>query len=407
MLATEEGLILAGHGRVLAAEALGYAEVPVMIADGWSEEQQRAYIIADNKLALNAGWDKDLLASELSDLEGFGFAVDLIGFSADELADLRPASEKYLTDPDEVPDPGPAPVSRADDVWILGPHRLVCSDSTGEKAFQLLMGEGFADACWTDPPYNVDYEGTAGSIENDNLPDEAFASFLLDAFVGVHGRLKPGSAMYVAHADVETLNFLAAFKSAGFKLSSIVIWAKNSLVLGRRDYQTQHEPVLYGWKPGDRHRWYGDRKKTSIIELEGETFAVNRDGSLTVRVGQQTMRLTGKDIAAEAIEPTVIRVEKPSKSKLHPTMKPVELIERMLRNSTREGDVVLDPFGGSGSTLICCEMMGRQARLIELDGKFCDVIVKRWQEFTGQKATLEGDGRNFDAVSAARFGSES
>lgn len=403
VLCTEDGMIIAGHGRILAAERLGYDQVPVMIAVGWTPAQVKAYVIADNKLALNAGWDEEILAAELADLEEMGFAVDLIGFSADEMADLRPASDRYNTDPDDCPDAGPSPVSRAGDVWQLGPHRVVCGDSTSTDDVAKVMGSAFADACWTDPPYNVNYEAAAGSIENDNLPDETFAAFLLDAFVAAFSFLKPGSAIYIAHADTEGLNFRAAFKSAGFKLSGCLIWAKGSLVLGRSDYQWQHEPILYGWKPGAAHRWYGGRKQTTVTELEGSVFTFQADGTLVVRVGSESIIVRGKDLKAEAVEPTVLRCEKPRKSSDHPTMKPVELIQRMLKNSTREGDVVLDLFGGSGSTLIACEMMGRQARLVELDARFVDVIVKRWQEFTGKSATLEVDGRTFEAVSAQHF----
>lgn len=401
VLVSEEGVIIAGHGRLLAAERLGYDEVPVMVAVGWTPAQVRAYVIADNKLALNAGWDEAILASELADLEEMGFAVDLIGFSADELADLRPDAEKFLTDPDDCPDVGPSPVSRAGDVWILGPHRVVCGDSTSSDDVAKVMGTALADVCWTDPPYNVDYQ--QGAIENDNMADGEFAAFLLDAFVAAFAFLKPGSAIYVAHADTEGLNFRAAFKSAGFKLSGCLIWAKGSLVLGRSDYQWSHEPILYGWKPGAAHRWFGGRKQTTVTELEGSVFTVNSDGTVTVRVGSESMVIRGKGITAEAIEPTVLRVEKPRKSADHPTMKPVELIERMLRNSSREGDLVLDLFGGSGSTLIAAEKMGRQARLVELDARFVDVIVKRWQDFTGKSAALEGDGRSFDDVAAQHF----
>lgn len=398
VLVSEDGMIIAGHGRALAAERLGYAEVPCMIAVGWSPAQVRAYVIADNKLAENAGWDREILAAELADLDALGFATDLIGFSDEELKDLRPQEEKFLTDPDAVPEPGPSPVSRAGDVWILGPHRVVCGDSMNVDDVGKVMGEAFADLCWTDPPYNVDYQD--GAIQNDDMPDADFADFLLAAFVSAFTFLKPGSPIYVAHADTEGLNFRAAFKSAGFKLSGCLVWAKGSLVLGRSDYQWSHEPILYGWKPGAAHRWFGGRKQTTVVELEGSAFAMNADGTLVVRVGSESIIVRGKNLTAEPVEPTVIRVEKPRKSADHPTMKPVELIERMMRNSSREGDVVLDLFGGSGSTLIACEKIGRQARLVELDARFVDVIVRRWQEFTGRQAVLEGDGRDFNVLLA-------
>lgn len=404
VLVDEEGTIIAGHGRVLAAQSLGLAEVPVMVAAGWTEAQRRAYVLADNKLALNAGWDEDMLKLELEALSEIGFDSGLAGFSEDEIADLfANTSNGGLTDPDAVPPIAPAR-SRPGDTWILGPHRVRCGDATVLEDVEGAMGGGaMADACWTDPPYNVNYESKlAGKIKNDSMDDGSFRQFLMDSFVTTFTVLKPGSAIYVAHADSEGLNFRGAFREAGFKISGCLIWAKNSLVLGRSDYQWQHEPVLYGWKPGARHRWFGGRKQTTLLQLGGSVFAVNEDGSVTARIGGETLLIEGSDLKATALESTLVRVEKPKRSSEHPTMKPVELISRMLRNSTRAGDLVLDIFGGSGSTLIACEMLGRHSRLVELDPKFVDVIVKRWQEFTGQQATLEGDGRTFEEVSSER-----
>lgn len=405
LVRAEDATIIAGHARVLAAERLGFSEVPIVLAVGWTDEQVRAYVIADNKLALNAGWDEEILAQELSDLQELGFELDVIGFSDEELALLDPNASGGATDPDEVPEPGPSPVSRLGDVWILGRHRVTCGDSTSLEDIERVMGGVMADAMWSDPPYNVNYEGSAGKIENDHMEADQFAAFLLDAFVAAFAVMKPGAAAYIAHADTEGLAFRASFKSAGFKLSGCLIWRKNSLVLGRSDYQWQHEPILYGWKPGAAHRWFGGRKSTTIRELDsGSVFGINSDGTVTVRVGDQALIVSGTDLQVEAVEPTVIECEKPKASAEHPTMKPVALIEKMLRNSTRRGDIVLDMFGGSGSTLICCEMMERHARLVELDPKFVDVIVKRWQDFTEQAATLEADGRTFDAVSAEHYG---
>lgn len=405
LVQAETSGIIAGHCRILAAERLGIDEVPTVEAIGWSEAEVRAYILADNKLALNAGWDEALLAQELADLDEMGFDLDLIGFSEAELSALDPEKSKGKTDPDDVPEPGPTPVSRRGDVWILGPHRVTCGDSTSVDDVERAMGGVMADGCWTDPPYNVNYESAAGKIQNDHMGDDQFAAFLLDAFVAAFAVLKPGAACYVAHADIEGLNFRAAFKSAGFKLSGCLIWRKNALVLGRSDYQWQHEPILYGWKPGASHRWYGGRKMTTVADLsDGTVFGLNSDGSVTVRVGQQSLIISGTDLKVEPVEPTVIECDRPKASADHPTMKPVALIERMLKNSTRAGDIVLDLFGGSGSTLIACETLGRHARLVELDPKFVDVIVRRWQEFTGKAATLEADGRSYDIVSAEHYG---
>ncbi len=408
VLADPDGQIIAGHGRVMAARKLGLQEVPVMVADGWTDAQKRAYVLADNKLALNAGWDEELLKLELADLGAIGFDVDLVGFSEAEIAALFASNEgnQGLTDPDEVPDLAP-PVSLPGDVWVLGVHRIGCGDSTVLDDVEQMMSGLLADACWTDPPYNVNYESKlAGKIKNDSMADEKFRAFLRDAFVTGFTVMKPGAPIYVAHADTEGLNFRASFKEAGFKISGCLVWAKDSLVLGRSDYQWQHEPILYGWKPGAAHRWYGGRKQTTLMQLGGSVFTQNEDGSITARIGGESIVISGENLVAKPSESTIIRCEKPKRSAEHPTMKPVELISKMLRNSTREGDVVLDLFGGSGSTLIACEMLGRQARLMELDPRFVDVIVKRWQDFTGRKATLESDGRTFEEVADGRTQAE-
>lgn len=400
LVRAEDSSIIAGHGRILAAKSLGLSEVPTLEAVGWSDAQVRAYVIADNKLALNAGWDEAILAAELKDLAELGFDLDLTGFTADEIADLDPDKKPGLTDPDDAPEPDETRhVSRRGDVWVLGAHRVGCGDSTNPDDLSRVMAEGKADGVWTDPPYNIAYEGKAGTIQNDDMPDAEFVEFLSDAFLATFGQMKPGSPIYVAHAHSEAAAFTTAFKAAGFKFSAPLVWAKDSLVLGRADYQWQHEAILYGWRPGAKHRWFGGRKETTVVQLAGgNVFSMNEDGSLTVRVGQESLIVRGTDFTAEAVEPTVLRCAKPKKNGEHPTMKPVELIARMLRNSTRPGDVILDPFGGSGSTLITCEMMDRVARLNELDPKFVDVIIRRWQDFTGRAATLEGDGRTFAMI---------
>lgn len=398
-----KGGIIAGHGRVVAARNLGMATVPCVRLDHLTKAQKKAYIIADNQLALNAGWDFDVLAVEIDELNDEGFDLDLLGFGKDELNELigTPGTVEGLTDPDDVPEPPVEPVTKLGDVWLCGNHRVMCGDSIVLSDVQNAMGGVMADACWTDPPYNVNYESKlAGKIKNDSMADETFVQFLTDAFTSAYAVMKPGSAIYVAHADTEGLNFRFAFKSAAFKISGCLIWVKNALVLGRSDYQWQHEPILYGWKPGASHRWYGGRKNTTVTELCGSAFSLNQDGSVTVTIGSESMVISGDNLVSTPICPTIIRCEKPKRSAEHPTMKPVELISKMLRNSTRQGDVVLDLFGGSGSTLISCETMGRLARLMELDSKFVDVIVTRWQDFTGQKATLETTGETFDELKA-------
>lgn len=386
ILISDDRTIIAGHGRALAAKELGIKEVPAMIAEGWSDEQIRAYVIADNKLAQNAGWDEQLLASELSELRDAGFAVDLVGFSESELAELAPIESNYLTDPDEVPDCPKEATTKLGEVWQLGEHRLICGDATDPLIYETLMEGERANVCWTDPPYNVNYKSKAGRIENDDLNDNEFFEFLRSSFECIAGALQSGGPIYVAHSDTEGSNFRRAFQEAGFKLSGVLVWEKNSLVLGRSDYQWKHEPILYGWKPGAAHSWHGDRKQTTISEFGGGIFSENEDGSICVRVGNETIIVEGENLTARAIEPSIIRADKPKFSADHPTMKPVELICSMLKNSAQRGDVVLDPFGGSGSTMIAADMLGLSARLIELDPIYCDVVVRRWEELTGKEA---------------------
>jgi len=339
--------------------------VPTITLSGLSEAQKRAYIIADNKLALNAGWDEAMLAVEFAELEAMDYDLTLTGFSLDEIADLTPEEiPPGLTDEDAVPEVPVTPVSVLGDVWLLGKHRVMCGDSTSIDAVETLMGGGLADQLITDPPYNVAYVGKtkdAMTIQNDSMSDDQFRQFLRDAFVAADAVMKQGAVFYIWHADSEGYNFRGACKDAGWTVRQCLIWKKQTLVMGRQDYHWKHEPCLYGWKDGAGHLWATDRKQTTILEFD-----------------------------------------RPSRSTLHPTMKPVELVEYQVLNNTKGQDVVLDLFGGSGSTLIACEKTGREARLMELDQKYVDVIVKRWQEFTGKSATLESNGRTFAEVSNGR-----
>ena len=389
ILIDEQDRIIAGHGRLQAAQALRLAEVPVIILAGLTEAQRRALILADNKIALNSGWDLKLLSEELADLKLEGFDLTLTGFSLEEIDAMTPdvVPEK---DPDDAPDLPAEPKTKPGDVYVMGPHRLVCGDSTSMENIDRLMQGALADVCWTDPPYNVAYETKAGKIANDDLDDGEFRDFLSGAYGCAFAALKPGAAIYVAHADTEGLNFRATFRAAGFKLSGCLIWRKDSLVLGRSDYQWQHEPILYGWKPGSRHRWYGGRKLTTMIDLDQDRMPFKRrdDGRYEIRIGDSVMVIDGTATIEELV-PSVINEPKPKRSDGHPTMKPVALIERMLRNSARPGDIVLDLFGGSGSTLMAAERLGMCARLSELDPGYCDVIVGRWEAYTGRKAVLE------------------
>lgn len=362
VLVDEQGGIIAGHGRTLAAQKLGMTEVPVMVAKGWSDAKKRAYVLADNKLALNAGWDNEMLALELAELQGLDFDLDLTGFTAEEIEALIPVEvTEGLTDEDEVPEIPKQPVTREGDVWVLGKHRLMCGDSCNiEAVTKLTEGGGGVDMLLTDPPYNVAYEGGTKeklTIQNDNMGNDQFRQFLRDAFVTADLMMKAGAVFYIWHADSEGYNFRGACSDAGWTVRQCLIWKKSSLVMGRQDYHWKHEPCLYGWKDGAGHLWAADRKQTTILEFD-----------------------------------------KPSRNGEHPTMKPVALFEYQLLNNTKGGDVVLDLFGGSGTTLIAAEKHGRHARLMELDPKYCDVIVKRWQDFTGKIATHAETGQPFAEV---------
>lgn len=360
--------IIAGHGRVLAAKQLGFTEVPVVELSHLTETQKRAYIIADNKLALNAGWDEELLRLELCDLQDSDFDVLLLGFGDDELADLLASAENTYagdTDDDVVPDAPEVPVSSLGDVWILGNHRVLCGDATDSASYRLLLGDTPADMGFLDPPYNVNYANTAKDklrgthrpILNDDLGAD-FHDFLLAALKSTLAHCQGGIYVAMSSSELDTLQ--AAFRAVGGHFSTFIIWAKNTFTLGRADYQRQFEPILYGWPEGASRHWCGDRDQGDVWQIK-----------------------------------------KPVKNDLHPTMKPVELVERAIRNSSRPGDVVLDSFGGSGSTLIAAEKSGRRARLMELDPKYVDVIVRRWQDYTGQQAVRESDGTAFDQAAKA------
>ncbi|WP_230598510.1 site-specific DNA-methyltransferase [Xanthomonas albilineans] len=357
--------VIAGHGRLLAARQLGMAEVPVVPLDHLSDTQRRALILADNKIGENAAWDDDLLGIELSELQDAGFDLDLTGFSPEEWEALIAGDDTAkdgLTDEDNVPDVPQAPISQAGDVWLLGDHRLLCGDATKADDYTQLLGDELPDMAFTDPPYNVNYANAAKDkasnksrpILNDNL-GEGFGGFLTEACMNILGCTK--GAVYIAMSSSELDTLQSAFRAAGGHWSTFIIWAKNTFTMGRADYQRQYEPILYGWREGIDHFWCGARDQGDVWQIK-----------------------------------------KPQKNDLHPTMKPVELVERAVRNSSKTKDIVLDPFGGSGSTLIACEKSGRRARVIELDPKYVDVIVRRWQDYTGQAAIRASDGVAFGST---------
>jgi len=368
ILAGSDGVIVAGHGRLAAAQKLGLEVVPVVVLDHLSPTQRRALVIADNRIAENAGWDDAMLRIEIAALQDDDFDISLTGFDADALAELMAGDEsdgQGQSDDDVVPEVAETPISRPGDVWLLGGHRLLCGDSTVAESYEWLLGGEPVDMVFTDPPYNVNYANNAKdkmrgkdrAILNDNLGD-GFYDFLLAALTPTIANCRGG--VYVAMSSSELDVLQAAFRAAGGRWSTFIIWAKNTFTLGRADYQRQYEPILYGWPEGAQRHWCGDRDQGDVWNIK-----------------------------------------KPQKNDLHPTMKPVELVERAIRNSSRPGNVVLDPFGGSGTTLIAAEKAGRLARLIELDPKYVDVIVRRWQDWTGKQATRESDGALFDDQAAS------
>ena len=356
--------IIAGHGRVMAAREEKIGKVPCVFVDYLTEAQKKAYILADNRMAMDAGWDEQLLKVEIESLQAENFDVSLTGFDEKELSDLFDSEKDAKDDNFDVDKELQKPtVTRAGDVWLLGAHKLICGDSTKEETYKVLMGEQKANLVVTDPPYNVNYQGSAGKIKNDNLKNEQFYHFLLDSFTCMEKAMADDASIYVFHADTEGLNFRKAFADAGFYLSGTCIWKKQSLVLGRSPYQWQHEPCLFGWKKNGRHQWYSDRKQTTIWEFD-----------------------------------------KPKKNGDHPTMKPIPLIAYPIRNSSMTNCIVLDPFGGSGSTLIACEQTGRICRTIELDEKYCDVIVKRYieqaKDAAGVYVIRDGKKMSFEEIEA-------
>lgn len=371
VLVDRENGIVAGHGRARAAQSLGLASVPCLRLESLTEAQIRAYVIADNRLAELAGWDRGVLAAELRDLLDEGFDAILTGWGGDDLDELlaeAEATSEGATDADSVPAPLPEAISRSGDVWALGRHRLACGDSTQAAPFAAIMAGDLADLVFTDPPYGVDYADVVDArmraglskghkpIANDALNDDQQKQFWLGAFRQIHTVLKPGGSYYICspQGGRMMMMMMMMMQEAGLPQRHEIIWRKNRYVLGRADYHYQHEPILYGWKEGAGHGWYGGRDKSSVWDCNA-----------------------------------------PQKSDLHPTMKPVDLIEMAIGNSSKAGDIVLDAFGGSGSTLIACEKTGRACRMVELDAHYCDVIVRRWQDFTGKRATHAVTGEPF------------
>jgi DNA modification methylase len=370
----ENYVIVTGHTRLKAAKELGLEKVPCIMADDLSAEQIKAFRLADNKASELSSWDLPKLELELEELTDLDFNMGEFGFDIQE-----PDLVEDDFDFDEAVAQVKEPVTKPGDIWQLGRHRLMCGDSTEAKQVDKLM-EGYkARLIITDPPYNVDYTGGTGmKILNDSMDDNNFRAFLLKAYKCMHENMMSGAPIYVFHADSEGYNFRGAFKEAGFKLTQCLIWVKSSLVLGRQDYHWRHEPILYGWKEGAAHFWYGNRDKDTVIDEDKISFT---------KAKKQELIEVIKDLQQKLYDGTsIIYHDKPSINDDHPTMKPVKLIGKLMHNSSEKGDLVLDSFGGSGATLMAAEQAGRICNLMELDPVYCDVIVKRWEEYTKLKA---------------------
>lgn len=345
----DNNIIVEGHGRYTALQQLGYEEVECIRLDHLSEEERRAYTLAHNKLTMNTGFDMDVLTAELEQLQEMDFDLSLTGFDMDELDSLLETEEEAEVTEDEYEVELPEePKAKLGDIYQLGRHRLICGDSTDKETIERLMDGAKVDLYITDPPYNVNYQGGTKdklTIQNDNMEDSQFYQFLYDAFSTADNVMKKGAVFYIWHADSEGYNFRKACRDVGWEMRQCLIWNKNAMVLGRQDYQWKHEPCLYGWKSGASHLWASDRKQTTVLDFD-----------------------------------------KPTRNGEHPTMKPVKLFDYQIQNNTKQEDVVLDTFGGSGTTLIACEQNNRISYTCELDPKYIDVIIDRWETLTGEKA---------------------
>jgi len=362
--------IVEGHGRLIACKELGYTEVPIIRLDHLTDEERKAYTLAHNKLTMNSDFDLDILNDELMnfdtiDMSDFGFDIDL---------DIE--EEQEIIE-DEVPDVPEEPKAKYGDIYQLGNHRLMCGDSTSEEDVTMLMNDKKADLLFTDPPYNVDVSNSDGlKIKNDNMDNESFKNFLHGAFNCATKSLKPGGAFYVWYADSEDINFRTACIDNDLMIKQCLIWVKNSFNLGRQDYKWKHEPCLYGWKNGASHYFIEEYNHPTVIEDELDIDKMKKED----------LKKLVEELLADQTPTTVIHEHKPVKNDLHPTMKPLKMCASLIRNSSNPGEIVLDLFGGSGSTLITCEQLKRNCYMMEYDPVYVDVIIQRWENFTGEKA---------------------
>lgn len=380
----KEKVVVCGHTRLKAAKKLGIKEIPTIKADDLTPAQIKAFRIADNRVSEYATWDNELLTIELEGLKELEYDLDLTGFDTEEVNDLLSGGEvaEIQEDDYEIELP-PEPKAKIGDVYQLGEHRLVCGDCTNTEHLDLLMNGEMADMVLTDPPYNMNYSGAGNTkginreknkILNDNLPDEDFEKFLVDVNGSIFSYLKDGSSFYIFYKELGTGVFITSLKSAGLTFKQMLIWVKNSIVLGGSKYQSMYEPCVFGCKGKSIKCWYADRKERSVIEY---IDLMNED----------ELRETIKELL-QRDETDIIRANKNLKNDLHPTMKPIRLLAKLINNSSKANDIVLDLFGGSGSTLVACEQTNRKCRLMELDPKYVDVIIDRWETLTGEKAVL-------------------
>jgi DNA modification methylase len=371
--------VVAGNGTLVSARSLGWKEIKaVRVPDSWTADQVKAYALADNRTAELAVWDEKVLSEQLLDLEAAGFDIKSFGFDYEDTSILE-----IETTEDDAPDLSEVESRAAlGQVWQLGLHRVVCGDSTNSQIVSLALDGKLADCILTDPPYNVDYHGGTEdklTIANDNMSDDDFDKFLFAFYEAAIQNTRPGAPIYVFHADSAGESFRRNFVKSGWLLKQCLVWAKDSLVLGRQDYNWQHEPILYGWKPGAAHSWYGPFTNTTLVELAKQDFSKYSAQELL-------------DLVNELFEnSSLVRDKKPRRNALHPTMKPISLVAKLLKNSAKRNDLVLDQFGGSGSTLVACEQLGLRAAVIELDPKYVDVIISRWEKLTGKTAELIKD----------------
>ena len=368
-----DGTVIAGNGTLEAAKQIGWTElVCALTPDDWTWDQARAYALADNRTAELADWDSMILADQLLELDSVGWDIKELGFGIDDMDEAKEVVQ------DEVPDDSPTR-TKENEVWIMGSHRLMIGDSTKENDYQKLMAGKQADCILTDPPYNVNYQGGTKdklTIQNDAMTDENFAQFLKDAYNRMFDSAKPGAAIYVFHSDTGGGIFRKALIESGFYLKQCLIWVKDTFVMSRQDYHWQHEPILYGWKPGAAHKWFGRRIRSTVLDDGKDPSTLSKAELVEIVAELQEMS-------------TIQRADKPHKNDKHPTMKPVPLVAQLMSYSSEPDDIVLDPFCGSGTTLIAAEQLGRYCYAIEKDPRYADVIIDRWEKITGQHATKE------------------